>query len=464
MIINKDIFREYDIRGIYPGEVNKEIAFNVGGAFASYIKKLSAISKKIKIIVGRDVRTSSAELCEAFIKGSLSVGVDIVDIGVITTPTLYFGINLLKASGGAVITASHNPKEYNGFKFALKDAEPLSPSDILPYLEVKPPSDYSEDGTVEKMNILSAYTDFLASHVDKNVAGTVSVVADASNGSGGAVLKEFFDKVGVSYWPLYFDQDGTFPNHSPNPLEKDSQQSAKELVIHKNADFGFILDADGDRIIFIDERGKLVRGDIITSLLIKHLAKRGDYVLIDSSASKIVIDVGESIGVAVSRVKTGHTNIKRAMKEKDAILAGELSGHYYFRDFFYADSALFALAMMLNIFASSRRTLSSMVESFSDEPYKEYFHSKEYNFQVVDKDKTEKIFRMVKEKYSDGEQLFMDGISVEYPDRPEKGEAGWWFNLRSSNTEPVIRLNIEATSKELLDDKIQELTSLISQN
>lgn len=445
MPINAGIFKEYDIRGIYPGEINKETAYEIGRAFCVYLNK-----KNPKITVGRDARLSSPELSEAFIKGCLRQGGRISDLGVVTTPALIFSVNLLKADAGAIITASHNPSEYNGVKLVGKGAVSVSPKELLNHLETESLSK-EKGGFLEKVNIFSSYVDFLSSFAKKEISGHFRLVADISNGAAGEILKLLFNKLGISYWPLFFEPDGNFSNHSPDPLKKEAQQKAKELVIHRGADFGFVLDADGDRIVFMDEKGKGIRGDLITAFLVDHLTKKNDRVLTDSVASRIVFDVAEEKGVGAERVRTGHLNIENAMREKEAFFAGEASGHYYFKDFFFSSAALLTLIHVLNILSGLRKTFSRAFE-----PYEKYFHSREYNFKIKDQKNAEKIIAVLKKKYFDGKQSLIDGLTVEYPE--------WWFNIRLSHTEPVIRLNIEADKKFLLQEKIKELTSLMNGN
>ncbi|MEK7596021.1 MAG: hypothetical protein AAB564_00500, partial [Patescibacteria group bacterium] len=379
----------------------------------------------------------------------------ISDLGIITTPALIFSVNLLKTDAGAIITASHNPSEYNGIKLVEKRAVSVPPKELLNHLETRSPKK-EKGGFLKKTNILSSYVDFLSSFAKKEISGQFRLAADASNGAAGEMLKLLLNKLEISYWPLFFEPDGNFPNHSPNPLKKEAQQKAKELIIHRGADFGFILDADGDRIIFVDEKGKEIRGDLIIAFLIDHLVKKGDRVLTDSAASRIVFDVAEEKGVKAERARTGHLNIENAMREKKVFFAGEVSGHYYFKDFFFSSSGLLTLIHVLNILSGLRKTFSRALE-----PYERYFHSREYNFsasggKIKNQKTAEEIIAVLKKKYAAGKQSFLDGLTVEYPE--------WWFNIRPSHTEPVIRLNIEADKKSLLQEKIKELASLVNGN
>jgi phosphomannomutase len=445
--INPKIFQGYDVRGRYPEEMNEEVANLAGRSMAELLR--GKLSKK-KIIVGRDVRVSSGALKDAFIRGVLSSGVDVIDIGTVTTPMLYFAVNFFKCAGGAIITASHNPAEYNGVKMVRAGAEPIPPQEILRAMTKvgRAKTRRLYNGDIAQTEITQPYIDFLASHAKESVRHNFRVVADASNGAGGVILKSLFEKLGVSYFPLFFEPDGRFPNHSPNPLEKESQQAAKELIIHKGADFGVLLDADGDRVIFVDEAGAAVRSDAVLALLADNMLKKGNTVIGDVTMGKIVEEIAKAKSAKFKRVPTGHLNIKKEMRATKAILAGESSGHYYFKDFFGCDSALFTLVAVMNIFADSRRTFSSMLEQ-----YQEYFHSREYNFHCEDRESAEKIIKKFGMKYKNGKHSKKDGLSVEYPE--------WWFNLRASNTEPVLRLNVESKSKTLLEEKAKELTALL---
>lgn len=446
--INPAIFKEYDIRGLYPKEINKEAAYEIGRVFCGYLDK-----KNPKIIVGRDTRFSSPELSGAFIKGCLTQGGEVSDIGIVTTPALFFSVNLLKADAGAMITASHNSSEYNGLKLVEEKAISISPKKLLNCLRTGSlnnlPRSKNKEGFLKKIDILPSYVDFLSSFAKKEIKNQFRLVADTSNGAAGKILKLLLNKLEISYWPLFFEPDGNFPNHSPNPLEKKSQQKAKELIIHRGADFGFVLDADGDRIVFLDEKGKAIRGDLIIAFLVDYLAEKSNRVLTDSAASRIVFDAAEEKGVKVERVRTGHLNIEAAMREKEVFFAGEVSGHYYFKDFFFSSSALLTLIHVLNILSGLRKTLSRALE-----PYEKYFHSREYNFKIKNQKTAEKIITVLKKKYFGGKQSFIDGLTVEYP--------AWWFNIRLSRTEPVIRLNIEAEEKFLLQEKIKEITSFVN--
>jgi phosphomannomutase len=449
MKLNPKIFRGYDVRGVYPTEVNEELVGQAGRAIALLTK---AKNGRRTIVVGRDVRVSSGSLKDAFVRGAVAAGCEVIDVGVVTTPQLYFAVNFLKCAGGAIITASHNPPEYNGVKMVRAGAEPIAPKEVMAALKkshIKHQVFNMKEGGVSAADILTPYIEYLAARVNPAVRNNFRVVADASNGAGGRALTAFFERIGVSHFPLYFEPDGRFPNHSPNPLEKSSQQRAKEVVIHKGADFGIILDADGDRIIFLDEEGAAVRGDTILALLADNLLKKGATVIGDATIGRVVQDVVKARGGKFKRSKTGHLHIKQAMRKHKAVFAGESSGHYYFKDFFYADSALFTLALVMNIFAGSRRTFSAFVAPYEEE----YFRSREYNFKLVDLADAERFVKKFKAKYKDGKQSVLDGLTVDYD--------AWWFNLRASQTEPVLRLNIESKSKKLLEEKSQELTQLL---
>lgn len=447
--INPSIFKEYDIRGKYPNEINEEAVYHIATAFCEYLARMRHFGD---IILGYDARLSSPMLAKAFAEGVQDQGRDVVDIGLVTTPLFYFVINTSEAAGGAMITASHNPQEFNGIKLARAEGRVIYRKEGLPVIQELISQGLERkinSGTLRKEDYTNSYLDFLMGRL--NIKRSIRIVADASNGSGGPLLKELFKRLNVEIVELFFEPDGRFPNHSPNPLLRDSQKFTKEKVKEINADFGFILDADGDRIIFIDEQGEIASANLVNAFLLDQLLKPGDLALITVLASKNVIDVIQKKDAHVEKVPVGHANIKAAMREKNARFASELSGHYYFRDFFFADSALLMLMHMITLFSRENRKFSEIINS-----YQKYFHSDELNFDVKDR---EAIMDHFKKEYSDGKQSFIDGLTVEYPST-ELG-ASWWFNIRPSKTEPLIRLVIEADTQELMEEKIKELSSKI---
>ncbi|MCH7883055.1 phosphomannomutase/phosphoglucomutase [Patescibacteria group bacterium] len=441
--INPSIFKEYDIRGQYPGEIDEEIVYRIAVAFCEYLSRSKHFGT---IILGHDARLSSPALAEAFGRGIQDQGRDVVDIGLATTPLFYFSVNTSKAAGGAMITASHNPPEFNGIKLMREGGISIYKKAGLPVIEKLAAHEFARKiniGSLHTEDFSGRYLDFLAREAD--IKRPLIVVADASNGSGGPLARNLLKRLDTKAHELFFEPDGRFPNHSPNPVLAEAQKFAKEKVMETGADLGFILDADGDRIIFIDERGDAVSGNFIYAFLLDNMLEPGDLVLTTVLGSKILFDIAKKKNAKIEKVLVGHSNIKAAMREKNARFAGELSGHYYFQDFFFSDSSLLMLVYILTFLSRSDKPFSELLK-----PYQEYFHSSELNFEVEDR---EAVIERFKKDYSDGKQSFLDGLTVEY--------SGWWFNIRISKTESFVRLVIEANAQELMEEKIKELSSKI---
>lgn len=438
--INPSIFKEYDIRGQYPDEIDEEIAYRIAVAFCEYLSRSKHFGA---IILGRDARLSSPALAEAFSRGIQDQGRDVIDIGLTTTPLFYFSVNTSKAAGGAMITASHNPPEFNGIKLMKEGGISIYKKAGLPIIQKLAGHEFARKmnvGSLRAEDFSGDYLDFLEREAD--IKKPLIVVADASNGSGGPLARNLLKRLDTKAHELFFEPDGRFPNHSPNPLLREAQRAAKEKVTETGVDFGFILDADGDRIIFIDEQGEVVSGNLIYAFLLDHLLQSGDFALTTVLGSKILFDIARRRGARLERAPVGHANIKTVMREKNARFAGELSGHYYFRDFFFCDSSLLMLVRILSLVSKSDKTFSELLK-----PYQKYFHSGELNFEVEDR---EAVIERFKKDYQNGAQSFMDGLTVEYP--------GWWFNVRSSKTESLVRLVIEADTQELMEERIKELS------
>ncbi len=441
MKINPKIFRAYDIRGIYPEDINTETAYLIGQAFVIFLKK-----PKLKIIVARDNRLSSSGLHKNLIKGITDMGADVIDIGLSTTPMFYFAVARYGYDGGVIVTASHNPSQYNGFKMVREKAIPISEESGI--LEIKKLSQSQfqtakSKGKITKEKVLRGYVGF-----NLKEAGSLKplkIVIDTANAVSGIVIPEIFKKLPCNIYHLFKKSDGSFPNHSPDPLVKENLKILQEEVRSKKADLGVGFDGDGDRIIFVAENGEIIAGDLITALLASLVLK--DYpkekVLYDVRSSNIV---KESIEKAqgkpiISRI--GHSFIKERMRKENIVFAGEFSGHYYHKDHYFCEAPFFVLFKLLQ--EISKKPISQLIK-----PYQKYFHSGEINFKVKDK---EAKLKQLKDRYSDGQVLEIDGLRVDYED--------WWFLARPSNTEPVLRLVIEAKTKYLLEEKKKELIALI---
>ncbi len=450
MSVNKSIFKAYDVRGIYPTDLNKEAATKIGRAFVRHTGARN-------VVVCFDARLSSPELFKALCKGLLAEGAKVTSIGQMPTECLYFAVAKgdFSAEGGyasgvdagIMITASHNPKEYNGFKMihrSGKDLVIIRGLDLLPIIE----SDNFEKKEiavkVPKKNILEDYTKYIFNLFDFSDIKKFKVVVDASNGVAGNVLSKI--AMPIEIVPLNFKPDGNFPNHSPNPLEPGASDQIATEIEKQKADFGFMFDADADRIFLVDENGKLVAADLVLILLAKYFLQKfpGSGIAYNAICSKAVAKFVTKWGGVPVRTQVGAVNVRDGLLKNNGVMGGETSAHYCFRDYFYTDSGLIAMLALLQIFSQDGRKISEIVKEISI-----YFKT-DANFTVSDK---EGILQEVKEKYADGKQDFLDGVTVEYKD--------WWFNVRPSNTEPLLRLTIEADTQELLDRKKDELTNFI---
>ena len=439
--MDESIFKSYDIRGIFPSQLNENAAYLIGRAFA--IK-----SNAKKITVGTDMRLSGPALKKALINGIIDEGVNVKDIGLVPVDAIYYAVGKMGDEAGIMITASHNPPEYNGFKMVLKGMEFVSGPEMFEEVKNLPKEISETKGEVKEEDIISGYINHILSFVDIDKIEPFKVVIDAGNGMAGKIMPILTEGLPLNIIPLNFKLDGSFPAHPSNPLLPESQKGICEAVIKEKADFGVIMDGDTDRLCFIDENGKFIPADMTLLLLAKLFLERepGAGIVYNLLCSKIVPEMVEKWGGRPLKSKVGYINISKLMREQNGIMGGELSSHYSFRDNGYADSGFIAFVILLQLLSKYNQPLSEIVK-----PFCKYFKSQEINFSVVDKDAT---IEKVKEKYSDGKQDFLDGITVEYKD--------WWFNVRASNTEPLLRLTIEADTKDLLEKKTKELTKIIS--
>src|SRR3989344_939315 len=461
---SEGIFRAYDIRGKYPEEINEDAAYKIARAFARYLK-LGVRSGELegaplKIVVSADARVSSPALKEAFLDGLLDEGVEIIDAGLTTTPMHYFIVNKTEADGGAMVTASHNPAEFNGIKFTKKDAVPIGEgagmeevkNDAIRGIFVN-----GARGKIIKKDFLEDYLNFFEEKFQELKAYNVRLIVCAGNGMASILLEKLFlkfPKMQVEF--LHDDLDMTSPNHEADPLKSKNMEDVRHLVSDNGSDLGISFDGDGDRIGFVDEKGEIVRGDMMTALLAKKYAEVGEKIIYDLRSSRVVREEIESHSALPIESRVGHAFIKRLMRENNAVFGGELSGHYYFRDFFYCDSAVFAALALLDLLRLENKKLSELVT-----PLLRYAKSEEINFKVKDKDK---VLDKIAAYFSDGKISYLDGIKIEYltPHTKKFGVgASWWFSLRPSNTEDLVRLNIEADTKKLLDEKRKLLEELL---
>ncbi len=445
--VKPDIFRGYDVRGLYPEEVNEDTARRIGVATVHFLRQQRGSIKNI--VVGRDMRDSSTPLAKALMEGITSAGVNAVDIGVVSTDVTYFAVAKHGYDGSVAVTASHNPAGYNGFKVCREHAMPVGLESGLAKirdLAIHPPAAGVESpGTVIEKDVMDEFTEHVHSFVKKIRA--MRIVIDAGNGMAGKMVPLIFNGLPCDIIPLYFELDGNFPNHEANPLKLENLKVLQERVREENAQLGVAFDGDADRVAFVDEKGEAVSSDIVTALIAREFLgeDKGATVVYDLRSSWIVKEEIERYGGVAYREKVGHAYIKNTMRDRNAVFGGELSGHYYFRDNFFADSGMIALIEMLNIFGRKRISMSNLVT-----PLKKYYSSGEINFTVEDKDA--KIDQLA-ENFSDGKVDRLDGVTVEYRD--------WWFNARKSNTEPRLRLNVEAKTRDLMTTALQRLSAII---
>jgi phosphomannomutase len=444
------IFKAYDVRGLYPAQVNEEVARAIGGAFVTYLNAA-------RIGVGRDMRLSSPSLASAFIAGAVSRGADVVDYGMIPTDMLYFAVARDRLDGGVEITASHNPKQYNGMKMVRQEAFPLSGeagiSDIRDALAGDPSPPAAREGRYETKDVLGAYVEHVLSFIDPGVIRPFNVVLDAGSGMGALVAPKLFDRLPGRTTRLCFEIDGRFPNHEANPLLEENRRDIVERVVAERADIGIAWDGDADRCFFIDGSGEFISGDFITALLAEAflLKHPGATIIYDLRASHAVRDVVARHGGTSLMNRVGHAFFKRRMRETNAIFGGEVTGHYYFRDNFYADNGFIPALLILELMSRKGLSLRDLLEPLRAR----YFISGEINTKLPSMDAVPAKLAALAAKYADGHQYELDGISVEYPD--------WHFNVRPSNTEPLVRLNLEATTPELMAQKRDELIALLRQ-
>jgi phosphomannomutase len=437
------IFKAYDVRGVVPDELDASIARRIGAAFAVWTN-LPAV------LLGRDSRISSPELAAAITEGATSVGVNVVDLGLASTDLVYFASGSLDLPA-VMLTASHNPKNYNGLKFCMPGARPVGEDSGLREIRAivergdLPPA--ATKGTVSQRDLLAPYTEHVLSFVDVAAMRPMTVAVDTANGMGGLVVPAVMARLPVTLHHLYAELDGTFPNHPADPLDPENQKDLKAAVLEHHADVGLAFDGDADRVFLVDEKAEDVSGSLLTALVARAMLRQepGAKIVHNLICSWIVPESIRAEGGVPIRTRVGHSFIKQVMAETGAIFGGEHSGHYYFRNNYRADSGLIAAVVAMGELSSAGEPLSDVLA-----PFRKYFDSGEINSRVDDpKAKVEQIAAAL----ADGRQDRLDGLTVEYPD--------WWFNVRPSNTEPLLRLNVEATTAELLARKTAMMLDLI---
>jgi phosphomannomutase len=446
-VLDPKVFKAYDVRGIYPDELDEEGAYAIGRAYAEQFEPR-------KIAVGLDMRISSPTMAEAAIRGAVDAGVDVLELGLVGTEMLYFAVGDLGLDGGIEVTASHNPKEYTGMKIVRRGALPVGGESGL--LEIRDRAlastkqqTVARSGTVERYDVWPAFVERVLSFVDVDAIRPLRVVIDAANGMAGAMLPPVLERLPVDAVRCYFDPDGTFPNHEPNPLLPENREFIVRKTLEEGADLGVAFDGDADRCFFVDDTGDFVPGDFVTALLAGSILEKepGAKVIYDLRASWAVPETVERAGGVPLVNRVGHAFIKHRMRKEDAAFAGEVSGHYYFRNFSQADSGVVPFLLMLELVSRKGRKLSEILW-----PYRErYFITGELNTPVAD---VPLKLQELKERFGpEGEVSHLDGISVDAAD--------WHMNVRPSNTEPLLRLNLEARSRELMERKRDEVLDVI---
>jgi len=437
------IFKAYDVRGVVPDDLDVALVRDIGAAFAQ-------ITDGRPILIGRDCRLSSPDFAAALAEGITSQGCDAVDLGLASTDLLYF------ASGsqdlpGIMITASHNPKEYNGLKFCQPGARPVGEDtglrDVRALVEAGIEPTPGPRGSIHQRDLLDAYVDHVLRFVDVDAMRRLTVVADTANGMGGLVVPAVFARLPITAYYLFADLDGTFPNHPADPLNPENQRDLKAAVLEHGADVGLAFDGDADRVFLVDEHAEDVSGSLLTALVAASMLRKepGAKIVHNLICSWIVPETIRANGGEPIRTRVGHSFIKQVMADTGAVFGGEHSGHYYFRENYRADSGLIAAVVALGDLSASGGSLSTLLA-----PYRKYWDSGEINSVVTDQQgKIEELAGLL----ADGKQDRLDGLTVEFQD--------WWCNVRPSNTEPLLRLNIEARSKELLDERTAALLAVI---
>jgi phosphomannomutase len=445
-VLDPSVFKAYDVRGIYPTEVDEDGALAIGRA---YVEQFSLQ----RIAVGRDMRLSSPSVAAAVIEGATAAGADVLDIGLVGTEMLYFAVGENELDGGVMVTASHNPKDYTGMKIVRAGALPVGGDSGLLDVAARATSGAwhrtGPVGTVSAIDIWPAFVDRVLSFIDPAALRPLKVVIDAANGMAGRMLPPVLERLPIDTVPCYFEPDGSFPNHEPNPLLPENREFIVRKTLEEGADLGVAFDGDADRCFFVDDTGEFVPGDFATALFAQNVLEKepGATVIYDVRASWAVPETIERAGGSAVVNRVGHAFIKERMREVGAAFAGEVSGHYYFRDFTQADTGVVPFLVMLERISRGGTKLSELLRPFRER----YFITGELNTPVADV--PGKLAELEQRFGPEGSVTHLDGLSVEAAD--------WHFNVRPSNTEPLLRLNLEARSQELMERKRDEVLAVI---
>lgn len=446
LTIDPSIFKAYDIRGIYGENLNDEVAYRIGRAAAQYLNVA-------EIAVGRDMRLSSPQLAAAFIRGITDQGCNAIDLGMVTTDALYFAVGKFNYPAGAMITASHNPGKYNGMKFCRAQAFPISlDTGLAEIRDIAVNGNFSNPthkGQIVQRDIIDDYIQHALSFIDVSKIKPLKVVIDAGNGMAGMIMPRVFDHLPCELIPLYFELDGSFPNHPASPIEPENMEAVQREVRATQADLGAAFDGDADRMFPVDEQGNIMDGSMVTAMVAESLLRKhsGSTILYNLIVSKSVPELVTHLGGKAVRTRVGHSYIKADMRKLNAIFGGEHSGHFYFRDNWFADSGLIALLILLELVSVEGKPLSEIIK-----PLDKGIRSGEINSTVND---TQQKLQELEARFAKDAQSVdkLDGLTVDYSD--------WWFNVRPSNTEPLLRLNVEANSRELMEKQRDELLAFI---
>ena len=439
------VFKAYDVRGIVPDELDAELARGIGSAFASW-------SKATRVVIGRDCRLSSPELAVAIAEGITSRGADVIDLGLASTDLLYFASGSLDVPG-VMLTASHNPPRYNGLKLCLSAARPVGEDsglrDIRRIVEAPEQPPAVSTGSVKSLDLLDEYVEHVLSFVDVSRLRPMTVAIDTANGMGGLVAPAVLGRLPVKLHHLYPELDGTFPNHPADPIDPENQRELKAAILDNGADVGFAFDGDADRVFLLDEHAQDVSGSLLTSLVARAMLEQepGAKIVYNLICSWVVPETIRQYGGEPVRTRVGHSFIKQVMAETGAIFGGEHSGHYYFRENYRADSGLIAAVVALGAASAADEPFSELLR-----PFRRYWASGEINRTVHDQ---QGRIEVIAKALGEGRQDRLDGLTVEFGD--------WWCNVRASNTEPLLRLNVEARSQELLADRTAFVLGLIEE-
>lgn len=452
--INPQIFRAYDIRGVYPSEINPEAAYRIAWGFGRYLQKNLQIALPFSVVLGLDMRGSSPFLAREVLRGLAEQGINVIEIGRVPTPAFYHVIASGPHAGGLMVTASHNPKEYNGLKLCGPKAVPIAGDSGLQ--EIREYAEAADAPRVGARGQVSSSPSAAADYVRRDLSflasgqiGKFRIAVDPANAMGALYLEELFQTIPCDLIKLNWDLNGNFPVHEANPLKLETLQQLEAVIKNERADMGLATDGDGDRVAILDEEGAVIPPAIVVGLIAQELLKKypGARIGYDVRSSRVVAEMIAEAGGEAVETPVGHSLIKKFMKDKDILFGGELSFHYYFRENFNCESPVFVIAEILLLRTILQKPLSQIWR-----PYLKYFHSGELNFTVRDK---LAVLEKLENSYRDGQISKLDGLKVVFPE--------WWFNARASNTEPLLRLNLEAGTEEALKQKIAEVSALITE-